>query len=392
MTKHEITLKNILENDPLNLLKTQPKKSGVISSDERLVNSFEEINSFIETQDREPKESTDIEEFKLYSRLQGLRKSPERIAELIEHDRFQLFKGKAPEKIETPNTVENILDADPLGLLSKDSSENDIFTLKNIPHKKKQPDYFANRKQCQNFNKFENIFIQCQLDLKLGKRKLRSFSGEQNITKGHFFILKGVMVYINKVGTHKIINGKNNARLHCIFENGTESDMLLRSLSAELYKDGRRVTEHEDLQLSGFNNISEEDSQTGYIYILKSKSEKPEIKKINDLYKIGYSSSHAKDRIRNAEQDPTFLMADVAVISEFKCYNLNSQKLELLIHKFFAKTCLNIDVFDNKGLRHTPREWFVVPLAIIEEAIHYIIDETIVNFKYNLESKLIEKK
>lgn len=172
----------------------------------------------------------------------------------------------------------------------------------------------------------------------------------------------------------------------------TESDMLLRSLSAELYKHGRRITELEEKLLDAYKNILSEDEETGFIYILKSKSDKPEIKSIENLYKIGFSKILVRERIKNADQEPTYLMAQVSIVSIFKCYNMNPQKLEQLLHNFFGRSCLNIDVYDKKGQRHTPREWFIAPLSVIEEAIHFILNGAIIDYKYDSDRQIIVAK
>ena len=174
-----------------------------------------------------------------------------------------------------------------------------------------------------------------------------------------------------------------NGRTRCIFENGTESDMRLRSLSSGLYKDGRRVTELNERMLDGLKDISKDDNETGYIYILKSKSNDARIQSIADLYKIGYCTEPVEERIANAEQEPTYLMAPVEIVDTFRCFNINPQKLEDLLHKFFGNSCLNIDIFDNKGIRHTPREWFIVPYPIVCQAIHFILNREITNYRYD---------
>jgi hypothetical protein len=165
--------------------------------------------------------------------------------------------------------------------------------------------------------------------------------------------------------------------------------MLLRSLASELYKNGRRVSHNEENLLDELRGITSEDEDTGYIYVLKSKSESPDIKAYQDLYKVGYSTIPVEQRVRGAELEPTYLMASVTIVSVYQCYNLNPQKLELLLHKFFGSACLNIDIFDNSGQRHSPREWFVAPLDVIEQAIYYILNGNIVNFKYDNDRKEI---
>ena len=129
-----------------------------------------------------------------------------------------------------------------------------------------------------------------------------------------------------------------------------------------------------------------------FIYILKSKSEKQEIKEIQNLYKIGFSKVSVEERIKNAIQEPTYLMADVKIVMAYKCYNMNTHKLEQLVHGFFGRSCLNIDVFDINGNRHTPREWFIAPLHVIEQAIHYIIAGSIINYRYDdINEEIINK-
>ena len=129
--------------------------------------------------------------------------------------------------------------------------------------------------------------------------------------------------------------------------------------------------------------MNEEDVASGFIYILKSKSENDEIRSINNLYKIGYSNIEVADRIKNAENEPTYLMAPVSVITYFECYNINPQKLEKLTHQFFGDSCLNLDVFDNDGKRHSPREWFIAPLEVIENAVQLIVNGGIINYVYD---------
>lgn len=222
-------------------------------------------------------------------------------------------------------SIDDIFGDDPLDILGGDSEG--LFDFKHTPKETTMPDYVASRKPCKDFDKFESLFIQCQSDLANEKRRLYPFKNEQRVTKGHFFVLKGVLLYVAKVGKKFNEKGKMNARLRCIFENGTESDMLLRSLAAELYKNGRRVAEHEDNLLGGLGGISEDDDETGFIYILKSLSTNPKIQTIQDLYKIGYSNIPVEERIKNAEQEPTYLMAPVRIVSTFQCYNLNSVPL-----------------------------------------------------------------
>ena len=138
--------------------------------------------------------------------------------------------------------------------------------------------------------------------------------------------------------------------------------------------------------------VKEEDLQTGWIYILKSKSTNKEITNIKDLYKIGFASNSVDDRIKNAKNEATYLFADVSKVATYKVYNRNADKLESLLHRFFAKSCLDIEFENEKGQRINPREWFVVPFEIIEESIQLILNESIVNYEYDTELKRIKLK
>ncbi|HZK61715.1 MAG TPA: GIY-YIG nuclease family protein, partial [Anaerovoracaceae bacterium] len=360
-------LDEIFNSDPMGLLDVKPKSSPALNADERLTASFQEINEFFEINNREPQPNgKNISESLLYYRLKNLRAAEDKKMVCEPHDKYGLLKKDKKEL----KSIDDIFDDDSLDILCDDSEG--LFDFKHIPKETTMPDYIASRKPCPDFDKFESLFIQCQSDLANEKRRLYPFKNEQQITKGHFFVLKGILLYVAKVGTKFNEKGKVNARLRCIFDNGTESDMLLRSLAAELYKNGRRVAEHEDNLLGGLRGISEDDDETGFIYILKSLSNNSKIQTISNLYKIGYSNIPVEERIKNAEQEPTYFMAPVRIVSTFQCYNLNPQKFEQLIHNFFGKTCLNFDIFDENGNRHTPREWFIVPLEAIEEAIGFI--------------------
>ncbi|MCK5854887.1 MAG: GIY-YIG nuclease family protein [Sulfurovaceae bacterium] len=378
-------LDDILDNDPLGLLGDVKAKNPIVTADDRLVASFEEVNIFFDEHGHEPQKSNDMNERGLYSRLEGLREDVNKSNSLKKYDRFNLLIIEEEIKIES---IDDILNDDIFALLNED--EVDIFTLKNIPKKTTMPDYVASRKSCKDFDRFEQLFITCQKDLKTGKRELIKFQNEWQIKKGYYFILKGVLLYIADVGDIFESSGKKNARLYVVFENGTESDMLLRSLSAELYKDGKRVTEYDETELDGLYGVTYDDKPSGYIYVLKSLSRDDRITTKKNLYKIGFSKDDVKERIKNAKNEPTYLMADVTIVDVYQCFNMNSQKLEQLLHKFFGKVCLNIEIFDREGKGHFPREWFVVPLDMIDEVVGLIVSGKIVGYRYDYEEESIK--
>lgn len=382
-------LQKIVDDDDLGLLDVKPKNIR-ITTDERLVKSFEAINIFVEQNGRKPELSGDILENSLYYRLEGIHEDLNKIEQLKEFDRYGLLQELEEKTI--PQSIDDIFNDDDLGLLST-PKENDIFNLGHGLEKKDRSvgayDYVARAKKCKDFNKFEPLFKACQTDLKNGKRRLAKFTSELSIKEGAFLVYRGMLVYIDKVGDFSQRNQRKQARLRCIYENGTESDMLRNSLAKPMYSDGKIVTENFEEALKEFSGITEEDKPSGYIYVLKSLSRDPQVKSIKDLYKIGYSETTVEERIKNAANETTYLMAKVKVVTSYKMYNTNTQKFEDLLHRFFDSARLSIDVIDNNGTRHTVREWFQVPLGVIEQAVYLFQTGDIVKYKYSREDREI---
>lgn len=382
--KNTEKLLEIFKDDPFGVLNVKEKKATYITENNQLIESFKEINRFYEQNRRVPKKGSNIIETKLFFRLISLREDNEKCKILKTYDDFGLLNNNELKVIEV-KSVNDIFNNDTFNIFGDMNDE--IFDVQSLPKKTTMPEYVASRKVCQEFDKYEALLRKCQLDLKEGRRKLVKFQNGQKVQPGSFFVLKGILLYVEEVGKVVVDKGVKNARLRCIFENGTESDMLMRSLGAELYKDGRSVTEsNESLRkelFEKYNNISYEDRETGYIYVLKSKSIDEKIKKMRNLYKIGFATTTVEERIKNAENEPTYLMAPVSIITSYRCYNMSVNKLENLLHNFFGQSCLDIKVYDNEGKVHKPREWFIAPLEVIENAINLIINGQIINYKYD---------
>ncbi|PPT92434.1 hypothetical protein XaraCFBP7407_19795 [Xanthomonas arboricola pv. arracaciae] len=380
------TLIQLVGDDELGLLKVKSRVPEAMTQDERLLSAFKEIEEFVKAKGRTPEpNSRDMHEFKLHSRLSGINDSPAKAEALRPIDNFGLIKRPV-------ETITDVLDDDDMGLLEPEPES--IFTLRNVPAHIQMPERIASRKPCEDFATFEPFFLECQKELKAGIREMRPFTGEQQIQPGHFFVLNGVMAYVAEVGEKEIKNKKVNARLRCIFENGTESNMLLRSLATELYKDpnGRRILDHNDKALEELELIKDDDVETGYIYILSSLSERDDVQSIEHLYKVGYSTVPVPQRIKNAKREPTYLMAGVKIISAYKCYNLNPQKFENLLHTFFGKCCLEVQVIDESGRKHIPREWFIAPLPAIEMAVQLLINRDIVHYRYDADRQQVVER
>ena len=203
------------------------------------------------------------------------------------------------------------------------------------------------------------------------------------------------MAYVAEAGEIiKAPNGQLDARLRVIYSNGTESNLLRRSLQRALYKDdaGRRISEPSAGPLFG-NESEDEDSESGTIYVLRSKSDHPTIAQHHELiHKIGVTGGSVAKRIAAAENDATYMLAGVEVVAEYKLFNINRTKLEKLIHRFFADASYDIEIADRFGKSVRPREWFLVPLHVIDEAVEHIKSGTITKYQYDANSARLVKQ
>lgn len=282
---------------------------------------------------------------------------------------------------------------DPIFTLN--DTEKELFHLpeaiKQGKIKKQQAEEIGRRKPCENFEDYAALFVQVHKDLKEGRRRLIGFK-EDNLQEKVFFIADGVMGYVDQldVDNRQIKDRvRKDGRSRVIFEDGTESNILFRTIGKNITKNGYIVTALNDgnelASLSG-EQVTENDEAQGWIYILRSKSEDERIASVENLYKIGFTTTPVEQRISNAKNESTYLMADVEVINTYKVYNINVQKLEYLLHLFFAVARFHVKVGDA-----VPEEWFVVPLPIIRQAIARFVDGSIVNYRYNVELEALEE-
>ena len=387
------SLEDIFNDDAFGLLDFKENKTIVKSDDDRLIDSFLEINDFFEKTGREPSD-TSMSEYGLYARLKNLRAEEKYKKILKGFDKFNLLGEVQMEDI----SIDDILNDDTLGLLATES-DNSIFNFNHTPKAEDRAptDFMAQRKPMseKEFEKYETMFRQVHKELKEGKRKLQTVSKvEQKISENRFYLMDGLLLFLETVdfgrdddNLKETTISRKDGRTKIIFENGIISNMFYRSLTKQLYKNGKLITDtneySEDELFKNAGLVSEEDVKSGWIYILKSKSKNPEIAALKNLYKIGFSTSSVQKRIMNAKKEATYLFADVEIVASYKCYNLNTQNFESLIHRFFGKSCLNIDVFDEYKQRSNPREWFVVPLPVINEVIELIISGGILNYRYD---------
>lgn len=366
----------------------QPEKKGGRSPrEERLIAGFEEIQRFVETHGHPPLhgEERDIFE-RLYAvRLDRLRELDEcrTLLAPLDHQGLLDQSDNSPREFAEP-----VGDDELLSELQDAAGAPEITALRHVRASadKRAAEEIANRTKCEEFETFRPLFVQVKTDLDSGIRQTRPFQTMAEIKQGQFFIVGGQIAYVAAVGDEFMTEyERRDSRLRVIYDNGTESDVLLRSLQRALHRDeaGRRITEPNAGPLFSSEN-DDGDLASGTIYVLRSKSDDPFVASHRDvLHKIGVTGGDVKLRIANAKLDPTFLMADVDVVATYELFNINRTRLENLIHRIFGPARLNLEIKDRFGNPIIPREWFLVPRFVIDEAVERIRDGSITDFVYD---------
>lgn len=271
------------------------------------------------------------------------------------------------------------------------SAEDDITVLKHVASReeKRAAEEIANRTPCADFEKFKPLFDQVKLDLDAGTRTTREFQRTAEIKLGEFFIVGGQIAYVAELGDEFVTEyDRKDRRLRVIYDNETESNVLARSLQKALYRDGagRRITNPTAGPLFG-DEATSDDLESGTIYVLRSRSGLPEITAHREpIHKIGVTGGSVEARISQASQDPTYLLADVEVVATYKLFNINRVRLENVFHRLFGAARLDLTIVDRFGNPFKPKEWFLVPLQVIDQAVEKIRDGSITDYSYDPQS------
>ena len=383
--------------DALGVEAKAKKKAKLTPKQERIIAGFEEIQRFVDEHGHAPRHGEDKDIFeRLYATRLGQIKSQNECTELLselDHQGLLADAGMIAEPKAEYETDEELLKE--LGV--EPPKEGDITQLKHVQTRaeKRAAEEIADRTPCEDFDSFKPLFELAKQELDDGSRKALRFGKDTSIEVGNFFILGGQLVYVADMGDEfKAPNGESDARLRAVYSNGTESNILRRSLQRALYKDeaGRRLTDP-DMGPLFSGEMDEGDLASGTIYVLRSKLDHPIVNKSRDvIHKIGVTGGDVKSRVGNPKTDPTYLMADVEIVATYELFNINRKKLEALIHKFFNNARLDIQIEDRFGNPVVPREWFLVPLFVINEVVEKIVDGTISSYQYDFESaKLIKE-
>jgi len=368
--------------------KPKPKRANFTAREERIIAGFEDILRFVEQHGRAPQHGEDRDIFeRLYAvRLDRLRASEESRNLLADLDAEGLLDAQdQPSAISCEEIDADELLAELGGFIEGD----DIRNLRHVQTRavKKAAEEVANREKCPDFDKFESLLKQVAADIASGARETRKFELKSEIQQGRFFIVRGQIAYVAEMGeTFTTDHGRSDARLRVIFDNGTQSEMLMRSLQRSLNADGdagRRVVEADAGPL--FSGEHEEgDHASGTIYVLRSKSDHPTVVKHREvLHKIGVTNGKVEQRIAGARLQSTYLLADVEIVATYELFNINAHKLEKLLHRFFADVALDIEIPDRFGNPVRPREWFLLPLPIIDKVVELVKERTITRHRYD---------
>lgn len=381
-------------NDPLLADVTVPRKRA--TSSDRLIAGFQEILAFHEANGRLLEDTP--EEASLFHKWTGLLKSEKKIERCRPFDDLGILPqpvltAEEPEaeyhrELTEEEQLEAILN-DPLLADIEDGSDLGLFDVPEYMRQRlearKEADYVGKRRPCEDFDKYTDGFKEIQQGLKSGKYKLVKFS-EPNLKIGRYFVEQGIIGYLAAFEQEAKNNlNRIDGRTRVIYENGSEADIKFRTITKNLSVDGYSIMDCSEMSPEDFEEcftLTDKDVESGTIYVLRSKSSRPEIAAIKDLYKIGFTVTSVESRIANAKNEPTYLCADVEVVATWKVYNVKSSTFEALIHKLFAPVQLQVTVDG-----HRPKEWFIIPFKVIEEAINAIISGK--SIEYNSQFKQI---
>jgi Meiotically up-regulated gene 113 len=368
------------------------KKGGRSPREERIIAGFEEIQRFVDIHGSAPQHGEDRDVFeRLYAvRLDRLRALQECRLLLSPMDRQGLLTSNEIVASAPPETID---DDELLQELKGAAGAGSITELRHVRKSadKRAAEEIANRTVCADFEKFEPIFERVNRELKSGIRHtlpVETLDGIRmaEIQKDECFIVHGQIAYVAEVGEDfRTQYDRRDSRLRVVYGNGTESNLLMRSFQRSLHRDAAaRLITNPDTGPLFADEYAEDDLASGTIYVLRSKSDHPVVAANRELlHKIGVTGNKVETRIANANLDPTYLMADVEIIATYELYNINRIKLENVIHRVFDPAQLDIELRDRFGNPVKPREWFLVPLFVVNEVVERIKDGTITQYVYD---------
>ncbi|WP_172201547.1 GIY-YIG nuclease family protein [Campylobacter sp. RM16188] len=358
------------------ILKSEQKEILAIDEDEL---DFKAINDFFQQNGKLPqKAKIGSSERRLFLRLEAIKNDEKKLWKLKRLDGFNLLPN-LPELQDKQNRdlpqedKFSTLDEALSGLneiLSNNELEKSLFDTSGLLKPKQrriQPDDYAQRTKLENFDRYEQFFKQIHSKISSGEMKLEAIGNSQDIKNGDIFVLKGIMLYIEKkTEEFKTHGGVKNAKMFVVYENGTFANLRQNSLAAGFRRsDSYRVVENKD---------QSKDIQTGFVYVLRSLSTNKQICKLKNLYKIGSTTKkNIRERIANAQNEPTYLYSPVEIVVQYEVINFSPVELEKKLHHIFSNRQLQTEITLPNGNVVKPKEWFIVELDEIENEINKLI-------------------
>lgn len=360
-------LKQALEEiakDPI-FANLKPARRKTTSGD-KLIDGFQKILDFYEANGRLPENRP--EESKIYHNWIGVLKRPEVLERCRPYDTLDILP-RPGERLPEPEATEDLFDIPEY--------------MKERLKARKEAEYIGKHTPCTEFELFKSGFKEISDGLKSGRYRLVKFS-VKHLTVGSYFVEDGMIGYLasfNDEGVNR--HGNRDGRTRVIYDNGTEADIRYKTITKNLSVTGYSIVEIHEQTTEEFEqcfSVSDNDIFSGTIYVLRSKSEHPQIASVKNLYKIGFTKTSLSQRISNARNEPTYLCADVEVVATWNVFNIKTSTLETLIHRLFSAVKFGVKIDG-----HTPEEWFVVPLREIEKAIKAIINRQPISYDHRLQ-------
>ena len=310
---------------------------------------------------------------------------------------------KVTEKLDAPvkkfGSIDDILDDDLDFLESLTADEDKYFDIDNNfamtgAGMKNAPDEIGKQTPCQDFYMYESHFRNLHARLESGDLKTIRHTAT-NHNQGDAFILDGMVGFIQSMGEERVgSRGRHDPRLRLVFDNRTESNILLSTLNKRLYTDqnGRRIIPSADDFADFDTPKAQAKVRTGQIYIVRTLSSNPKLRQIPNLYKIGFTKSTVEERTKNATRDIAFLESPVEVMLKADCFDTDPRGLESLIHGFLHHQRINITLTGKNGGKYHPQEWFSISLEEAKKVISAIVDHSIIDYRMdNTTNRMVKK-
>lgn len=336
------------------LLRTPEEKRKAIRTPtvDRAIEVLERINAFVEESGQAPVSlpGRDVRERMLANKLAGLQASSADLQDLQGLDTHRLLSASQSGS----DPMDDPLLSDGVG----------IFEVREELKPIARPDYVADRQPCGDFARFEPLFEQIRQGVEDGSRNPQPFRQER-VDLSEFFVLKGQLVHVADVREEPRPTGRADARLRVIFDNGTESNLLMSSLVRRLYedKDARRIGIAEAGPLF-------EGARTGLVCVLRSLSQREEV---SGLLKVGTTAGTVEDRIARAETQSTFLFAPVEIVETRELIGHSAKEAETRVHRVLRPYQVSLRVTGPDGRTFNATEWFKVSQSFVDASLDRVL-------------------